>query len=420
MTLAVFKCENCGARVPPPPATLKMVTCEYCGNPGHNPFYDPALAAAAAAQAAPVAAPAAVALPTPGAATTAGAARARTPEDILRLAHGQLQLFDALFYAPNIPAKKEQGARGAYGALIPADEPILVLFDSTVFGGADDGFVVTPRRLGWKNIALDPKVVPWEVFDARSVRATAEEVQVMGDMIQIDGESALQPRLVQFLLAMGGVAAQAPAATAPMRAPAAAAVVATPARAPVVPGAAGPSNPKGAKVPGAAGPSNPKGAKPGSALKARVEEAVEEEEEEEEDEETRQSWIDDAHEMAENCFTRSASLHVYPNIPKKLVVRAFETFADHLDEEDTVVVIYDAAGGEEDDGFVATPWGFYWRNRGEDPCSVQWEDLDLGEVVLDDRGLTIEGEAVRIARRDEGLAEELAAFIEAMGNWAQG
>jgi hypothetical protein len=401
-----------------------MVTCEYCGNPGHNPFYDPALAAAAAAAVATPAAPTAAAptAATPTAATPTSAARARTPEDILRLAHGQLQLFDALFYAPNIPAKKEQGARGAYGSLIPADEPILVLFDSTVFGGADDGFVVTPRRLGWKNIALAPKVVPWEVFDARSVRATAEEVQVMGDKIEIDGDSALQPRLVQFLQAMGGVAAQAPAAQAPARTPAAAAVVATPARAPVVPGAAVPSNPTGAKVPGAAGPSNPKGAKPGSALKARVEEAVEEEEEEEEeeDEETRQSWIDDAHEMAENLFTRSASLHVYPNIPKKLVVQAFETFADHIDEEDTVVVLYDPAGGDDDDGFVATPWGFYWRNRGEDPCSVQWEDLDLGEVVLDDRGLTIEGEVVRVARRDEGLADELAAFIEAMGNWAQG
>lgn len=418
MTLAVFKCENCGARVPPPPATLKMVICGYCGNPGQNPFYDPALAAAAAAQAAPVAAPAAVAPPTPAAATPAGATRARPPEEILRLAHGHLQLFDALFYAPNIPAKKEQGARGAYGALIPADEPMLVLFDSTVFGGADDGFVVTPRRIGWKNIALDPKVVPWEAFDARTVRATAEEVQVMGDMIQVDGESALQARLVQFLQAMGGVAAQAPAAQPPVRAPVAAAAVAQAARAPVVPGAAGPSNPKGAKVPGAAGPSNPKGAKPGSALKARVEE--EEPEEEVEDEETRQSWIDDTQGMAEQCFTRSASLHVYPNIPKVKVVSAFETYADEIDEEDTVVVLYDPAGGDDDDGFVATPWGFYWRNRGEDPCSVQWEDLDLGEVVLDDRGLTIEGEPVRIARRDEGLADELAAFIEAMGNWAQG
>lgn len=399
MTLAVFKCENCGARVPPPPATQKMVICEYCGNPGQNPFYDAALAAAAVAQAAAVA-PAAPAAVAPAATTSAGAPRARTPEEILRLAHGHLQLFDALFYAPHIPAKKEQGARAAYGALIPADEPILVLFDATVFGGADDGFVVTPRRLGWKNIALDPKVVPWEVFDARSVRATGEDVQVMGDKIQVDRESALQPRLVQFLQAMGGVAASAPAVSPPVRAPAA---VAQPARAPVVP---------------AAGPSNPKGAKPGSTLKARVEEEPEEEEAEE-DEETRQSWIDDTQEMAENLFTRSASLHVYPNIPKVKVASAFETYADHIDEEDTVVVLYDPAGGDDDDGFVATPWGFYWRNRGEEPCSVQWEDLDLGEVVLDDRGLTIEGEVVRIARRDEGLADELASFIEAMGNWAQ-
>lgn len=409
MTLAVFKCENCGARVPPPPATQKMVICGYCGNPGQNPFYDPALAAAAAPQANPVAATAAALPPTLAAATPAGAARSRTPEDILRLAHGHLQLFDALFYAPHIPPKKEQGARAAYGALIPADEPILVLFDSTVFGGADDGFVVTPRRLGWKNIALDPKVVPWEVFDARSVRATAEDLQVMGDMIQIDAESALQPRLMQFLQAMGGVAAPTPAVVPPARTPVAAAVVATPARPAVVSGAAGPSNPKGAK--------------PGSSLKARdaapVEEEAEEEDEEEADEATVQSWIDDTHGMAEDCFTRSASLHVYPNIPKVKVARAFETWADHIDEDDTVVVLYDPAGGDDDDGFVATPWGFYWRNRGEDPSSVQWEELDLGEVVLDERGLTIEGEVVRIARRDEGLADELAAFIEAMGNWAQ-
>ncbi|MFO0625235.1 MAG: hypothetical protein U0325_06410 [Polyangiales bacterium] len=153
-------------------------------------------------------------------------------------------------------------------------------------------------------------------------------------------------------------------------------------------------------------------------MKARVVEAVEEEEEEA-DEATVQSWIDDTVAMAEDCLTRSASLYIYPNIPKAKIARAFETYADHIDEDDTVVVLYDAAGGDEDDGFVATPWGIYWRNRGEDPCSVQWEDIDLDAVEADENGLSLEGEHLRIARRDEGLAEELADFVDAMGNWAQ-
>jgi len=83
------------------------------------------------------------------------------------------------------------------------------------------------------------------------------------------------------------------------------------------------------------------------------------------------------------------------------------------------VVLYDPAGGGADDGFIATPSGLFWKNRGEDPHVVWWEDLDLDDVALDDGALTIEGEAVRINRQDDGLADELAAFIEAMVDWAQ-
>lgn len=372
MALEVFKCENCGARVPPPPATVKMVVCEFCGNPGLNPFY---VAPAPVAHAAPVAhvthaAPVAQAPIAP-----AAPPRPRTAEEILRLAQTHLQLFDSLFYAPAIPAKKEQGAREGYGARIPADEPILALYDSTVFGGADDGFVITPRRLGWKNIALDPHTVTWDVFDARTVHVADGEVKVMGDMIQLGDDSALQGRMVRFLQAMGAVAQPGPAAAAP--------------------------------VPG------PKTARPATPAHEA------DEGDDEVDAETLQSWIDDTHEMAEACFTRSAALYVMPNIPKDKVRAAFETYADDLEEDDAVVVLYDPPGGGSDDGFIATPWGLFWKNRGEDPTAVWWDDLDLDDVELDDGTLTIEGYTVRIHSQHPDLADELAEFIEAMVSWAQ-
>jgi len=256
MALEVFKCGNCGARVAPPPSSMKMVVCEFCGNPALNPFFiepPPAAAhAAPVAHATLVAHTAAVAHAAPVAHAAHAAPVARSAEEVARLAQVHLKVFDSLFYAPAIPPKKEQGARGSYGATIPADDPILALYDATVFGGADDGFVITPKRLGWKNIGLDPKVILWTAFDVGSVGTTNEAVKVMGDEIQLEASSELQGRMVQFLRAMGAPApAHAPApVAAPVHAPTPAAqarVVATPAARPA-PVAAAPSAAPAIKV----------------------------------------------------------------------------------------------------------------------------------------------------------------------------
>lgn len=368
MSLTVFKCENCGARVPPPPSTVKMVVCEFCSNPGLNPFYVATTEKAPAPQAAAPQGPTRHA-PAPQA-PVAQPARTRSADDIARLAHSHLQVFDSLYYAPAIPAAKEQGAREGYGALIPASEPILALYDATVFGGADDGFVVTPNLLGWKNIAAEPHVVPWQSFDPRSVRASESAVAVMGDEIQVPSSDALQARLVQFLYAMGG-AAQAPVAQAQP-----------------------------------------------ATQRARDEPEDNEEGDEEPDEETVQEWIDDTLAMAEEHFRERASLHLGPGIPggKERVAR--RAHADSLEDDDTIVVLYDPAGGGNDDGFIATPWGLFWKNRGEEPLAVWWEELDHDAVELDDGALFIDGDEVRINDQDRGLADELYAFITAMIDWA--
>jgi hypothetical protein len=376
----VFKCENCGARLPPPSPQQRMVVCEFCRNPRLNLFYPepPPVAASPAAQS-----PAAPAPAVPGAVTPTGAPR--SAEEILRVAHAHLQLFDELHYAPSIPAKKVQGARAAYGAMIPAHEPILVLFDSTFFGGADDGFVVTPQRLGWKNIACEPRVVPWEAFDAATVRATQYTVKVMGDEIEVGRDQELQSRLVRFLQVMGQASAR-PAVAAPAATEAAS----------VRRGAAG-----GVPV-----------------LRRVAKPAPEVEETDDEEAATVAQWVEDVRGMAVDAFSRRASLHIAPNLPADKLRIARRTHADEMRDDDTIVVLYDPLGGGNDDGFAVTPWGIFWKNRGEDPEVAWWEDLDLDSVEYDEGVLSIDGWELRIADVDRGLGDELCAFIEAMVDWA--
>lgn len=66
-----------------------------------------------------------------------------------------------IFVAPSIPPRKERNARAVHAASLPADEPIAVLFDDTVFGGGDDGYVVTTNRLCWRNYTEQPQMLPW-------------------------------------------------------------------------------------------------------------------------------------------------------------------------------------------------------------------------------------------------------------------
>lgn len=81
---------------------------------------------------------------------------------------------DWLFAAPNVPPRKERGAREDMG--IPADESVLALADATVFGSGRDGLVVGTRGIYWRNAIVggsDNGRMPWEALArARVMRAT--------------------------------------------------------------------------------------------------------------------------------------------------------------------------------------------------------------------------------------------------------
>jgi len=57
------------------------------------------------------------------------------------------------FMFEQIPADKLQNARNSFAPSIAADEAIIFLYDDTVFGSANDGFLLTTKHLFHKNIA---------------------------------------------------------------------------------------------------------------------------------------------------------------------------------------------------------------------------------------------------------------------------
>jgi len=76
---------------------------------------------------------------------------------------------DSAYVHPSIPEKKLAGARKVHAANIPPQETILALYDGTAFGSATDGFVLTSRRIAWKNQMEDPRFLDWTHVDEDEV-----------------------------------------------------------------------------------------------------------------------------------------------------------------------------------------------------------------------------------------------------------
>lgn len=86
-------------------------------------------------------------------------ASASHAEGMIELIRRHLGVHDALFVAPAIPEKKERNVRKVYK--LDHDERVVALFDNTVFGSAEEGFVFTDRRFCWNENFEDPRSVPW-------------------------------------------------------------------------------------------------------------------------------------------------------------------------------------------------------------------------------------------------------------------
>lgn len=100
-----------------------------------------------------------------------------------------------IWFAPNIPANKLQGALRSYAQAVPPGE-VLMLVDNTIWGGCGDGMLITRDRLYAHDMASSAKTIGIaEIKTANVVGAFAPELIINGskfvtfNCIDIHGES---------------------------------------------------------------------------------------------------------------------------------------------------------------------------------------------------------------------------------------
>jgi hypothetical protein len=138
-----------------------------------------------------------------------------TDDAVVALLRRHLTGVDAMYLCPNVPGKKEIVARGIHARHLPSDERVLALFDDTVFGSGDEGFLVTSQRLCWKNpgAASRPQMVEWRHIDPDSLYADRNKLVLGVGAIEMSG---CEPALVAFEAAFHVLAfsARVPASSA--------------------------------------------------------------------------------------------------------------------------------------------------------------------------------------------------------------
>ncbi len=213
MSLQLLKCPNCGAPLPPSVVNA-VVVCAYCSRSVAGPR-------AAATAPSPPAAPQPAAPPpaAPPPAAPAPAARqpaARQPaappsaprydgSEAALLAYTRSILgtnTDDLYLYSEIPSSKEGNAREVHAPRLSPEERVLVLYDDTLFGAGDDGFVLTTRRICWRNILDDPRSVAWADLDPASVVRNEDGITVGGHSLNLtlgDDASPFPARVITLL-----------------------------------------------------------------------------------------------------------------------------------------------------------------------------------------------------------------------------
>lgn len=97
--------------------------------------------------------------------------------------------FSRTYFAPDIPLKKLSNALQSYGRGIRAEE-VVGLMDTTVFGGAKDGVMLTEKQIRLKDLGSGLAI--WQWPDIRSIDAEKTGIYVNGhkliDCLAVNGD----------------------------------------------------------------------------------------------------------------------------------------------------------------------------------------------------------------------------------------
>lgn len=274
------------------------------------------------------------------------------------LARKHLGMMAPVFYAPAIPLEKLRSARAAHALHLPEKEPILVLYDGTLFGGAKDGFVVTPQRLCWKNLWDHPRQIPWSDLEPSAIARSSGKVGVAGAGILILTE--LVPGAAAFFMEMASWAHFSQA-----------------------------------------GPYRTTELPPTIGVDAMI--STE-----------RLLSLTRAH------VGEVDDLYLHPSIPAAKLAHASEVHAAHLSAEEVVAVLFDdTVFGSAEEGFLFTNQRLCWKNLSTDPKQLKYRDIALDSITARESHVGVMDGALELTGRNE-LVGPVARLIRIIAAEAQG
>jgi hypothetical protein len=206
--MSALACGQCGAGLPPPDAVGRS-TCIYCGAEHRSDRSSEVLRAALAqsnrdsgvcAASEPLSSEDLARIP-------------MTDEAVLNLLREHFAISAGsgrVFICPHILPKKEEAARRAHALHLPERERILVLYDATLLGSGEEGFLVTSRRLCWKNAGQPAYAIEWRDVDPDQLETDRDRLYVGTDTLDVLDADVLQACAFAFhVLALSGVPSRA-------------------------------------------------------------------------------------------------------------------------------------------------------------------------------------------------------------------
>lgn len=188
MGMNALGCGNCGAGLPPPDASGRSC-CVYCGTEHRERSSEVHVFST----------PISLALPSSDVVFSAhpswheGEDAARIPmteEAVLRLIRRHFGDAASVFVCPHVPPKQEQAARRAHAPHLPERERILALYEASWSSSGEEGFVVTARRLCWKNARGRARSVQWRDLDPERLFVDIGRIFIGDEAIEI-GEDGI-------------------------------------------------------------------------------------------------------------------------------------------------------------------------------------------------------------------------------------
>jgi len=118
------------------------------------------------------------------------------PEEINRLKseivgiYGKEPQINNLFLFEQISPKRLSNAKSGYARNLTGDETIILLYDDTLFGSAKNGFLLTTKRIYYKNMGESPSLVDITSIRNKEVVASTLSTQMLIHL-STDGKAAI-------------------------------------------------------------------------------------------------------------------------------------------------------------------------------------------------------------------------------------